>query len=122
FRQPAAHRLAGVLRVRRIEILNELRILDARRVERRAAVGALLVRAADGLVADEHLRHLAGAHRLLELAVRDLPALRRHEPRLREREEEKEAEDVPHCARPARRQRAPVAGALVSWIHPWRGW
>ena len=45
-------------------------------VERAAAVGLALVRAADGLLADEDLGDLAGADRLLELAVRDLASRR----------------------------------------------
>jgi hypothetical protein len=68
-RQPAADELAGVLDAGRIELLEQLGILDARRVEVQLAVDLALVDAANGLVADRHLGHLPAAHRLLEFAV-----------------------------------------------------
>ena len=72
--QPAADELAGVLHARRVEILEQLRVLDARRAEVLAAVGLALVGAADRLLADVDLGDLARADGLLEVAVRDLAA------------------------------------------------
>src|SRR6185503_9736681 len=51
--QPPADHLARVLDAGRVEILDQFRIFDARRVERTATVGLAFVRAADGLIADE---------------------------------------------------------------------
>ena len=77
-RQPAAHRLAGVLDLVRLEVLDELRVLDARGRELVRALPSLALRlaelAVDGLVAHRRLDHLAAADERLELAVRDLAA------------------------------------------------
>ncbi len=59
FRKPAADRLAGVLHARRLEVLDQLRIFDARCGEIAPPVGVALVRPADRLVSDEPLGDLA---------------------------------------------------------------
>src|SRR4030095_102673 len=120
-RQPPADHLARVLHAGGVELLDTFCILDARRAVRTAAVGVAFVCSADRLFADEYFRNLAGADGLLELAVGNLTPRRRHEPRLCERQQKEEAEDVPHRpARPAGRERAPIAGTPVPWIHPRR--
>src|SRR4030095_4724223 len=52
--QPPAHHLARVLHAGRVEILDQLWILDAGRVERTAAVGVAFVRSTYWLVSDEY--------------------------------------------------------------------
>ena len=84
-RQPAADQLARILHARRIHLLDQLRIGNPGRRERReAVVASLLECAADNRVADRNFGHLAAANQSLELAVRDLPAGRRHDERLAE--------------------------------------
>ena len=69
--QPPADELAGVLHARRVEILEQLRVLDARRAEVLAAVGLARVGATDRLFADVDLGDLTRANCLLEIAVRE---------------------------------------------------
>ena len=80
----------------RVEVFDQLRILDARGDEEVRALPALALwvakLAVDGLVAHRRLDHLAVADERLELAVRDLAPGRREEPRLRQREQQQQPE------------------------------
>ena len=109
--QPAADRLAGVLDLVRVEVFDQLRILDARGDEEVRALPALALRVAklavDGLVAHRGLDHLAVADERLELAVRDLATGRREEPRLRQRR-------AAAAARARTRSRRPAAATTGS--------
>jgi hypothetical protein len=101
FGQPPADHLAGVLHARGVEILDELRILDARRVEIEPAVGFALVRAANRLIADEYFGDLSRAHACLNSLYEIWRPRGGHEPRLRQREQERRPRTY-HTAPPGR--------------------
>ena len=103
-RQPAVHQLAGVLDAALLELGDERRVLDTRRDKRLGlAVGVVgLQRTANDLLADGRVSNLALRDERLELAVGKLPPGRHQEVGLRQHEQEKEGEAVPHRAgRPA---------------------
>ena len=93
-RQPAAHHLAAVAHLLRLEVGDQGRVLDADRRERGGPVG-LLQRAADGRIADDDLGHLPGAHQRLELAVGHRLPARREQRGLRQRDEPQPGDDQP---------------------------
>jgi hypothetical protein len=82
--QPAAHNLAGILDAVRLQILNELRILDACRRKRCAALVAFAFfqLSVNRRFANRDLGNLGRSNETLELAVRDLAAARRQQVRL----------------------------------------
>ena len=113
--QPAADDLAGVLDLVRLEVLDQLRVLDARGHEDVRALAAFAARllelAADGLIADGDLDDLVGAHQRLELAVGDRASAGAEKPGLRDGEQQQQAEHVPDGERrPLRGQRPAFAG------------
>ena len=84
--------------------------------------GFALVGAPNRLLTDVDLGDLAGAHRLLEVAVRDLPPARSQEPRLQQNEQQQPAQEVPDRSpgASARPQRTPLTWTLVARIQPRR--
>ena len=99
--QPPVHQLAGVLDTGLFELGDERGIFDTRRHERlglRVRIGGLQ-RASDDLLADGRFGDLALRDQRLELAVGNLPAGRHEKVGLRQHEQEKEREAVPHRAR-----------------------
>ena len=110
----------------RLEILDELRILDARGVEVRASPFGLRRAAASGARIDWSPTVTSATWPLrtsrLELAVGDRLPGRRQEPRLREREQQQQAEDLPDENAGARRpsgRRSPgfrSRGLMRGWV------
>ena len=119
FGQPAADDLAVVLDLVRFEVLNEFRVLDARRHEGvrplSAFASGFLELAADDLIADRDLDDLVRAQQGLELAVGDRASAGAEKPGLRHREQQQQAEHVPDGERrPLRRQRPAFAGFALA--------
>ena len=114
--QPAVHHLAGVLHALGFELLGQLGILDPRHRERLGLGVAGLEGAADRLIADRDLGHLAVLHELLELGVGKRAARRRHVVRLRDAEHEQQREAVPQRRRGTRRQPAGAASIAAARI------
>src|SRR5205085_642523 len=63
-----------ILHARLIELFDELRVVDAGRVELLLVLDFVLVLALDQFLADRNLADVTAAHRLLELAIGDLAA------------------------------------------------
>jgi hypothetical protein len=106
---PGARRLAAVRDAVLLEVVHELRVLDAQGGEVRAARFGALEGAGDLVGADRDLGDAARPDERLELAVGDRPAgLRRRENPLGDRQQHEEPRGVPQRGRRRPGARAPI--------------